>query len=543
MPPSRPCSALAVAALAALVAGCAFDAASTAHFLERAQTEARPLVTPVRSVSSFSDGLACMDQLLRERGVGSTFITSKALPDASGRASVGTKDMVITALSQMSRTSNAFRYVDFEVDVVRQDTVQNLTNLLLHSNQMEIRKPSLYVSGSISYFDSGVANDRAGVGVSGPKFEVGVNADRVASLIGLELHLGDFNTRTLIPGLDAANELVIGNRGGGGDTGGKVRKAGVQFNVGRDMTQGVGPAVRTLVELGLIELVGRWARVPYWQCLALDHQHPEFQRQLKDWYDGMNPGERVRFFQQALVRTGHYRGPIDGSETPALRDALRSYQESSNAVPTGRPGFETYARLMKDYVAVDTEGRVTRIGWAKEDAPPTLRDALVTPAPAVATKERLDAAAGRDARALAVSVRLVSGDQMINVGDALQFNITLSRTAYLHCYYRDGQNRIARVYPNPMQTARIVQGRRALLVPDHTNPNSFSIEMASVGRETMGCIAQDVDVSARLPANLRGNALEPLKGVRDVKEILATHAALAPAGASGQDLLDWRVEK
>src|SRR5260221_7093545 len=30
--------------------------------------------------------------------------------------------------SQMSRVSSAFRYVDYEVDIARQDTVQNLTD-------------------------------------------------------------------------------------------------------------------------------------------------------------------------------------------------------------------------------------------------------------------------------------------------------------------------------------------------------------------------------------------------------------------------------
>ncbi|MEG0163266.1 MAG: hypothetical protein RR652_04960, partial [Mucinivorans sp.] len=45
----------------------------------------------------------------------------------SGRVAVAAKEMVVTALSQMSRVSSAFRYVDYEVDIARQDTVQNLT--------------------------------------------------------------------------------------------------------------------------------------------------------------------------------------------------------------------------------------------------------------------------------------------------------------------------------------------------------------------------------------------------------------------------------
>ena len=85
-------------------------------------------------MSSFSDSLQCMDQLMREAQVPTILITSKQIPDFSTRAPVATKEMIVTALSQMSRVSNVFRYVDYEVDLVRQDTVQNLTNILLNNN-------------------------------------------------------------------------------------------------------------------------------------------------------------------------------------------------------------------------------------------------------------------------------------------------------------------------------------------------------------------------------------------------------------------------
>jgi Domain of unknown function (DUF4384)/Putative peptidoglycan binding domain len=534
-------SALAVT-LGISLAGCVTLGRDNPGFLENAAIEARPSVMPTRSISSFSEGLTCMDHLLRDQKIGTTYITSKSLADASGKAAVGTKDMVITALSAMSRTSNAFRFVDFEIDVIRQDTVQNLTNLLLNSNQMDIRRPRLYISGGISYVDSGVANERAGGGISAPRWEIGVNADRVATLVGLELHLGDFNTRTLIPGLDAANELAIGNRGAGADAGGKVRKAGIQFNIGRDMTQGLGPAVRTLVELGLIEIIGRWARIPYWQCLALDHAHPDYQRQLRDWWETMSPTERARFFQQALVRTGHYRGAVDGRETPALRAAMRDFQEGANAIPTGLPSFETYERLMRDYVAVDAEGKVQRIGWAKKDAPVAMPTAFASSAaPVVIEAARQATAENRSARALEVALHLTSGDQTINVGDALQVNISLSRTAHLTCYYRDVAGTIARLYPNPLQTARVIQARRLLLVPDANNPDSFSIEMTAPGREAVACFAHEGDVAAKLPAALRGPALEPLRGIRELAEVTRAHRNAAGSDAFGTRTLEWRV--
>jgi hypothetical protein len=135
-----------------LLAGCAapLDARRDSEFQSHANTADRPSVRPVRSISSFSDSLMCMDRLFRDAELPTTLITSKQIPDFSNRVPVATKDMVITALSQMSRLSNAFRFVDYEVDISRQDTVQNLTTILLNNNQMQLQRPALYVSGSVA---------------------------------------------------------------------------------------------------------------------------------------------------------------------------------------------------------------------------------------------------------------------------------------------------------------------------------------------------------------------------------------------------------
>ena len=99
-------------------------------------------------------------------GEPTTLIAVKNIPDPSGLFSTGTKEMLITALSRMSRTSQAFRVVDYEVDALRQDTVQTLTSLLLNNNQMELRKPQIYISGAISFGDKTVVSKRQSLGVS-----------------------------------------------------------------------------------------------------------------------------------------------------------------------------------------------------------------------------------------------------------------------------------------------------------------------------------------------------------------------------------------
>ena len=289
----------------AVLAGCGtLDPMRDADYHAEAPTTDRPVVRPVRSISSFSESLVCMDHLLRAAEVPTTLITSAQFPDYSGKVPVAVKSMVVTALSQMSHVSNAFRYVDFEVDIARQDTVQNLTTILLNNNQMELQRPALYVSGGISFVDQNVISTRHGAGLSGPRVEAGYDRNRGATIVGLEMHLGDFRTRTLIPGLDSANEVIIGNSGQGLDLAGRIGSYGVQFNVGRDLTQGTGAAMRTLVDLALIELAGKWTHLPYWRCLTLDNTHPEFRRQMREWYDAGDPATRSRLVQRYLAARG-----------------------------------------------------------------------------------------------------------------------------------------------------------------------------------------------------------------------------------------------
>ena len=191
---SKPILLLATLALAAC--STPSDVRHDAKFQSYGSMADRPTIRPVRSMSSFSDSLQCMDKLMRDAQIPTTLITSKQIPDYSTRAPVATKDMVVTALLQMSRLSNVFRYVDYEVDLVRQDTVQNLTNILLNNNQIQLQRPSLYLSGAVSFVDQNVLANRMNVGTSASRLDTGYSQNKNATVIGLELHLGDFRTFT-----------------------------------------------------------------------------------------------------------------------------------------------------------------------------------------------------------------------------------------------------------------------------------------------------------------------------------------------------------
>ena len=500
--------------------------------IELAPTEQAPLVTPSKSASTMREALACMDRMLATEQVPTTLVAVKTIPDPSGLFLTDTKAMVITALSRMSRTSQAFKVVDYEIDALKQNTVQTLTNLLLNSGQIELRKPQIYVSGAISFGDKTVVAKKSSLGVSTKNTDASYSWDVLGTMVGLDLHLGEMNTRTLFPGVDSANELVVASGGRAIELGGRatglprhIYSLGVQFDRSADNNQGAGAGIRLLVDLATIELVGKWAKIPYWDCVEYEQNHPEFKRQLRTWYDDLTATERLALAQRVLKAQGLWENEMDGQDSPQLRKVLSSYQSAMDLTPVGRVTYETYASLMSSYVGMSAEDKLT---------PPSVQDAgQLTPYPSGLPENE------PDPRAVNLTM-LGHKEPVIGVGDDIVLRIASARSAYLYCYYKDAAGTVSQIYPNPQQLAPRVQGKSAVLVPDVNQANSFLIQAAVPGTEQAYCATTQAPLKDHVPAAFTQAKLEPLKDVTSLEEV---QKSLDATGlVLGSQTLQWDVQ-
>ncbi|MDB5963895.1 MAG: hypothetical protein JWQ72_395 [Polaromonas sp.] len=533
--------------MAVLITGCAVPAnpRNDAKFQSYASAADRPVIRPVRSVSSFSHSLMCMDQMFREAQLPTTLISSKWIPDVSTRVPVATKDMIITALSQMSRLSNAFRYVDYEVDIARQDTVQNLTTILLNNNQIQLQRPALYFSGAIAFVDQNVINNRFEIGTSASRLDTGYSVSRNSTIIGLELHIGDFRSRTLIPGLDSANEVIIASGGQGLDLAGRIGNYGVQFNVGRDYAQGAGAAVRTLVELATIELVGKWARVPYWQCLTLEQTHPDFQRQLRDWFDEGSPLAHHKLVQRSLVSQGYLRAEDMDLEPNSAEfvAALGRFQADTGMVVSGVVDFPSYERALRNFVALDSNGNLAQVGWTPAGGTAGAGARLARAGGAAATPVAVALDAPPQSRKIDMQIEnVLVGRSAFEVGEQVFLSATVSRASYLYCFLHEAGGNVMRLLPNATNPSPLVSANQALRIPDWMSPTpGFIMDSTSPGTERVACYATGRDVSASLPQLLQRPALAPLPDVRDLDTVSAAFAASPEAAGLTTAQVQWRV--
>jgi hypothetical protein len=543
-----------LAAVTSLLAACATpaDPRADAEFRTYGHATDRPVTRPVRSVSSFSDSLMCMDQLFREAEVPTTLITSKQIPDVSTRVPVATKDMVITALSQMSRLSNAFRYVDYEVDIARQDTVQNLTTILLNNNQIQLQRPALYVSGAVAFVDQNVINNRFDVGTSASRLETGYSQNRNATIIGLELHLGDFRTRTILPGLDSANEIIIGSGGQGADLAGRIGDYGWKFNVGRDYAQGSGAAIRTLVEVAMIELVGKWARVPYWQCLTLEQTHPDIQRQLRDWHNEGDAGVHQGLVRRSLMSQG-YLGADAATlavNSPEFRAALGRYQADKGMVVNGVVDFATYERALRHFVALGENGKLVRVGWQSTSAEPlaaSVTDLLPLQPPVTTGTQSLPTrlAYGNTAAPLRIDLQIKNLQQdktVFETGQQVFLSATLSRAAHLYCYLTEASGNVIRLLPNAGNPSTLVSANQSIRIPDWMSPNpGFILDAGQPGTESVACLATAKDITPLLPTGLQGSGLRVIEGYKGMDSVRQAYVAAAGDLSVTEKALQWQV--
>jgi hypothetical protein len=530
---------------ATLLTGCAapLNARQDTEFQSHGYAADRPTVRPVRSISSFSESLACMDRLFRVAEIPTTLITSKQIPDMSTRVPVATKEMIITAISQMSRLSNAFRYVDYEVDIARQDTVQNLTTILLNNNQMQLQRPALYVSGAITFVDQNVLRNQSDFGTSGTRLDTGYSQSRNATVIGLDLHLGDFRTRTLIPGLDSANEIIIGTGSQGLDFAARIGKYGVTFNMGRDYAQGSGSAVRGLAELAMIELVGKWARVPYWQCLTLEQNHPNFQRVLRDWYDESGVESARNLIKNSLVGQGYLQAkalnsPVNGEE---FKKAVAKFQADQGMVVNGVVDFSTFERALRNFVAMGEDNQLQRVGWTA-NATPTFNVSVAANTSVTHTAVTMTEPKA-DKLALDMQIENLGADKLtFESGQQIFASVVLNRTAYMHCYLIETEGNIVRLLPNTTNPNALMSANQAIRIPDWMAPNpGFVMDAGNPGNESLVCMASEQDPIDKLPNTLKGPSFTPIAGFKGVDSITQAYGQALGSDGFTERALKWKV--
>lgn len=497
-------------ALAASLCACAsIESAKDTRrqVVETAQTVKQgPAVVPYKSITNFSDGLRCMDNMLLDYGVRDVSVIVEDILDETKKVNAGTKDMLISAISDMTKRSRAIKPIAYGKDS------GNTIGFLFQAQQREHFAviPPFGIRGSISQFDDAIVRKTIDGGISiEPFINVGAAKSATASVVGLDLNVLTTSDLAVVSGVSSRNSVIFIKEGKGIDGEATIKKFGINFSMSVQRQEGLSQSLRTLVELASIELVGRLARVPYWTCLGATDADPAVQAEITDWYDSMaaNPAELIEYFQRQLRARKVYYGRVDGQVNDEFKEAVARYREALGESREPKFTIEFFrAYLRSDHRAM--EGKVAPV--------------LPTAAAPAATPTAAPSAAAPTAPTLSLSVGSASGTTLFQRGAVVDLLIRPSRDAHVYCYLRDENASIQRIYPNRFARDSLVPAARPLELPGKAR---FQIVANQKGlRETVACFAADRDLLAELPAGAAGTDFTPL-GVASIAELKAAFAA------------------
>lgn len=322
-----------------------------------AVVSAQPKTPAQRNLTPFYPALQCMDDLFLRARRPTVLLSSNQIPDRTHRISVDARSMIITALSHMTRRSKAFQFVEQGIHKRSHGDI-----LELERDEKKERKPSspiLYFSGSISQLDS--AAQKSSVEATGNFSDdktrglvsVGVPSSLQNSIVTLDLHLVKFPSRLVVPGSAISNSMVVSSRRWSTGFVGIIsqRTLGVELKV--DSVESQGQAVRSLVELGLIEMLGTYAGVPFWECLSrpgLDAYQVAQEERLHA-VKNVNP-DQLRRAQHTLATLGHGSVRASGKMDAATRQALSRFQAREGLLANGSLDFDTMRALEKAHAGI-----------------------------------------------------------------------------------------------------------------------------------------------------------------------------------------------
>src|SRR5258705_955434 len=285
------------------IAGCALQGPQTSADARTSE----PGAGPARTGPDHAGLRRCLDILLIGYGMRDVSVIVDELADSSQRDGVGTREMLIAAVSDMTQRSRAIRLVASDNDrkLARSQSPQ------AGSGFAEMAQYAL--RGTLH----AQAGDPAG--------------SASTTVLALDLALLTTQNMSVVPGTASRNVATLIAPSPGREGRVELHKFGVDFSLptsGGSAREGRAVATRALLDVAAIEIFGRVAKLPYWSCFGAGADQAPVAAEIQDWYDTMavHPAELIGYFQQQLRARGLYDGPLDGNVNPSLKNAVVRYR-------------------------------------------------------------------------------------------------------------------------------------------------------------------------------------------------------------------------
>jgi len=490
MPPSR-IALPTLAALVALLTACAGTPSQST--LSDIRANSNPTDRAQRVTTNFTPALRCMDDMMFTRGTRDVSVMMEELRDATQRVPISARDMMTSAMSDISRRSRGVRLSVFGTDQ------QNLLQFLQTAQKATpfAVVPQYSIRGTVSQMDETVQRTSSTFGATLAESLFGVRfaTDSKFAVMGFDAAVVSTESMTLMPGVASKNTTVLISRDASAEEGQArlvKQDVGLVFSMSSSRADGPAQAARNMVDLATIELVGKLIKAPYWPCLGISDNDAEIQREVDDWFFAMDKGERMAYYKERMRESRYYDGPIDESDDATFKQAMQTYR-----LAMGLPAQGSLDQFFfRQFVTKAVPKRDTTL--ASQTTPAPTASAAVTPM-------RLMLLAGSNKRKASAEL-------------AVQMNAA----GYVYCYSQDkATGRIQRIFPNRFQRDPRLAAGQSLRLPGN---GRFTLSKQA----QYACIHAPQEVYADLPPQLKWGDFEDIRlnAFEDIREKFAQASGL-----------------
>ncbi len=275
---------------------------------------------PIQQKTIFYDSLIDLGEMTEVYETQALNIQCTAVTDDTG-SSIATKAEIPHDITEMLKS--ALNSIGGRVTYI--PYAPNYAGTLVNQLGYPIDKLAIAdvaITGGITEFDRGLET-------KGKSFELAVEetvnnlSDRPIGLdfstegkssvanVTLDFNLINLRTMAGIPRMQSVNSVRVHKAVSERELGFTILSPTFGFKGTIKKIQGRHEAVRLLVQLSVIQIVGRYLKIPYWRLLPNAEPDPVVLKALKTDYGQMNFSEKVAIIQKLLILNG-YVVPVTG---------------------------------------------------------------------------------------------------------------------------------------------------------------------------------------------------------------------------------------
>lgn len=339
--------------------------------------------------------------------------------------------------------------------------------------------PDVIVDGGITEFDRGLetkgdSTDLSLSGtVSGNQLGVDFEDSNKGSLarVTLDFNLIDFQTFAGIPQMQAINSIKLYKATKKDSIGFTILSStfGAQGTVKK--VQGRHAAVRLLVQLSMLQIVGKYQQIPYWSILPGSVRDVNLLNRVVDDYYSLPSNLRTARLQLFLALNG-YPVSVSGTEDENTRRAKQQIIEKYN--------LDSDSNNAKIFITAYENVPITRENKYKSKSlhqrfQQVVQSGSIAPEKIV-VKLKPKPVPPKQVASFTGNIKLKTSKQKYNLGEKMTVSFTVDEPMYVRLAVISSDGSVATLFPNAFQNDNYAKPGVTYQIPP-SDSNEFSLDI------------------------------------------------------------------